>query len=186
MFGRARIPSASQVITLPQDPRRREPFPPSLSGRVIRVPVVNARGAGEAQQVHARLLFLPDDVHRTLAPRDPAQGEWFSEQGPEIEIDIPGNDRPRYIDVALVLDGPYPYVYEWTDRSRAANLEGYGVKAVPVDVEITVTGSGLGGTAPRLTRTLRIECRSSQIRADWLDAGSDEVTNYVPWSAERI
>jgi len=67
-------------------------------------------------QVHARLLFMPDDVHRTFAPKYPAQGEWFSETGPEIEIDLAGNGRPRLLDVALILDGEYPNVFEWTAR----------------------------------------------------------------------
>ena len=98
-------------------------------------------------QVHARLLFMPDDVHRTIAPMYPAQGEWFSETGPEIEIDLAGNGRPRLLDVALILDGEYPNVFEWTAHSRAAGLNGYESKSNQVGVEIEIMGSG---TTPRL------------------------------------
>jgi hypothetical protein len=59
-FGRAEIPETFQLIRVP-----REGGGPSvnLSGRIIRVPVTNAQGAGEAARVHARLRFLPDDTH---------------------------------------------------------------------------------------------------------------------------
>jgi hypothetical protein len=105
--------------------------------------------AQEPSNRHADPTSMPENV----PPRNP----WIDLVHTQLPaalcqelIDIPGNNHPRYID-ALVLDGLYPHVYEWTDPSRAANLEGYGVKADPVDGEIGVTGSGLGGTAPRLT-----------------------------------
>jgi hypothetical protein len=180
-FGRAEIPERSQRLDLLD--KRGRPF--TLTGRVIRVPVMNAQSAGDAHRVRARLRFLPDDTHRSFAPRDDAQGEWMRIQGgPEIEITtLPGNGRPRLLDVAVVIEGEYPNVYEWTTRSRAAALAGYAIKANPVTVEIEVMGGGPEPTAPHLKRRLNIDIRSGQLRADWLDASDDEATNWVAWSS---
>jgi hypothetical protein len=67
----------------PVVPRHSQPIPiestssvgsPSWRGRVIRVPVINAQGAGEANRVHARLSFLPGEHDARLAPRYPGSG----------------------------------------------------------------------------------------------------------------
>jgi hypothetical protein len=151
-------------------------------GRVIRVPVTNERGAGEARQVHARLTFLPDDPDGQFSPRHPAQGEWFSEHGPEIQVDLPGNGRPRLIDVLMVHDGEYPHAYEWTEHSRAAALHGYAIKTNRVTIEIEVMGSGAGPNSPYLRDTLIIELeRGHMIRAAWASAPAHEATNWVAW-----
>lgn len=179
-FGRADLPTRSQMIVVGGPAVARS----AGWGRVIRVPVTNAHGAGEAIQVHARLRFLPDRKpgDRMFAP-DETQGEWAPSG--EVEINLPGNGRPRLLDVALVLDAPYPNIYEWTSRSRAAYLDGYEIKAQPIEVEIEVLGSGAGASAPRLMDTLRIDCREGQLVADWASAGADEPTNWVARAAER-
>lgn len=150
-FGRAVLPTGSQPIGV-DNPDLGGITQDTGRGRIIRVPVINARGAGVAKQVHARLTFLPDDVHRTFAPRDPAQGEWYGEQGPEIEIDLPGNGRPRMVDVLFVRDGEYPHAYEWTIHSRSAGLRGYAIKANPVTIDVEV----MAAVPDRIPRTSRI------------------------------
>jgi hypothetical protein len=182
-FGRAVIPERSESLyrlALDEQGRRRL-HNPALKGRVIRVPVTNQQGAEEARRVHARLNFLPDDTDGSFSPRHPAQGEW-ADTG-ETEIDLPGNGHPRLLDIVLVRDGPYPHAFEWTKHSRAAGLNGYEIKARPFDVEVEVMGSGPGPTAPHLRDTLRIDCRDNHmIVADWVSAGPDEPTNWVPWT----
>jgi hypothetical protein len=148
-------------------------------GRLIRVPVTNAQGVDTARHVHAQLKFLPNDMHRSFAPTHPTRGEWFSDHGPETEINLPGNGAARLLDVVVVLDRDYPHAYEWTAHSRAAGLVGYEIKAVPFDVEVLIMGSA---DTPTLRRTLQVECRRGHmIRADWLDKTVDEPTNWVPW-----
>ena len=127
-FGRAMIPTHSQAIVLFPPASRVEPRQLGL-GRIIRVPVVNAQGSGDANRVHAQLTFLPDDRTGLYSPRHPAQGEWSSDPGTEGEIHLPGNGRMRLLDVIVVLDGQYPYAHEWTAASRAASLRGYAIKA---------------------------------------------------------
>lgn len=172
-FGRAAIPSQSQkIVVLDSRGAPRE----IGRGRVIRVPVINAIGGGVAFQVHARLTFMPADQTGAISPRDPAQGEWLDE--PRPEIDMPGNGRPHMLDVAVVLDGEYPHVYEWTAHSRAAGLAGYAIKASPVDVKIVVMGSA--ANQPHLCDVLQIELHQGILRADWVSRSADEATNWVP------
>ena len=62
------------------------------NGRVIRVPVTNAQGAGEAKNVHARLRFV-DHWGKTLDrmySSQESEAEWFGHAGPEVEIALPG------------------------------------------------------------------------------------------------
>ncbi|HEX8086557.1 MAG TPA: hypothetical protein VF529_19880 [Solirubrobacteraceae bacterium] len=174
-FGRAQIPSHSQAIHLPDDEGRPIRWP--RNGRVVRVPVTNAHGAGLARQVHARLNFVPDDRDGSFSPREIAQGEWLD--GADAEFDLPGNGRPRLLDVVLVLDGAYPQAHEWTQHSRAARLAGYAISAVPFDVAIEVLATDEEGAPIQLSDTLRIEISQGMIRADWLSAGTDEPTNWV-------
>jgi hypothetical protein len=179
-FGRAILPRQSQLLSLVEPDGREVRY----SGRIIRVPVVNAQGAPTAPQVHARLTFLPDDRDGSFSP-DEAQAEWFNESGPpEVEVDLPGNGRPRLIDVAAVLDGDYPNVYEWTGHSRAAGLIGYGVKAGSVPVLVKVLGAGRG--EPSLRNTLNIDLRDGLLIADWLQRSVDEATNLVPWGGRPL
>lgn len=182
-FGKAMLPAHSQRIVVSD--RGGELFERSF-GRVIRVPVTNAQGAGEAKQVHARLRFEAQGrpLDRQFAP-PPAQGEWFSEAGPEIEIALPGNGRPRLLDVVVVLDGEYPNGHEWTIHSRAAGLVGYAISAQPFDVVVDVMGSGDGPNAPYLSDTLRIDCRQGMLRADWVSTIGNEATNWVAWNPVR-
>ena len=172
-FGRAEIPRQSQRLPLPQEvlTQRR--------GRIIRVPVTNAQGAGEARQVHARLTFTTGSDLDDMVVPSPTQGEWSGEGEPEIEINLPGNGRARLLDIVMVRDGSYPYAHEWTRQSRATGLMGYELQATPFDVEIEVMGSGPGPNAPVLKDTLRVRCGEQKIVADWLSAGPDESTNYV-------
>jgi hypothetical protein len=175
-FGRAVLPRQSQDIVFGEGRGVR------YSGRVIRVPVINAQGAGLAERVHARLRFLPGE--RGFGPEQ-AQAEWFNEHGPpQIEVDLPGNGRGRLLDVVVVLYGDYPNVYEWTEHSRAAALRGYGIMATPIDIEIVVMGAGAGPLSPRLAGLLRVALRENMLIADWVAGGPDDDpggTNYAVW-----
>lgn len=145
-------------------------------GRMIRVPVRNAQGAGEAKDVHASLRF--GDADPLIYP-EPARGEWVGEPDPELTISLPGNGAERLLDVVVVLDKEYPQAYEWTRHSRAAGLIQSGIKATPFKVEIKVMGSG---PTPVLEDTLEVDIqRGATIRADWASAGWEEATNLVPW-----
>ena len=179
-FGKAIIPKQSQLITLPTIPG---PPVELARGRVIRVPVLNARGAGEAKQVHARLRFTTGrgEADSMFVPAA-TQGEWQGDgPEPELEITLAGNGRPRLLDVVVVLEGEYPHAYEWTTGSRYAGLNGYAIKATPFEVEIEVMGSG-ANDAPYLHDTLQIECAPKHlIRADWQSRDLNEGTNWVAW-----
>lgn len=179
-FDRAVIPERSEPIHvfLPEMGGQPKSIGP---GRVIRVPVVNAHGAGEAKEVHARLTFLPDDRDGQFSPRHPAQGEWLGESGPEVVIDLPGNGRPRMINVVVVLDGQYPHAHEWTTASRQAALRGYAIEANPIQVDIEVMGRGSGPNLPDLRGRLSIRLDKGIIAADWASAGPHEATNWVAW-----
>lgn len=100
----------------------------------------------------------------------------------ETQIDLPGNGHPRHLDVAAILDGDYPHVFEWTRRSRAAGLNGYAVWARPVRVNVTVLGSDR--TTPHLVEDLEIECLPKHmIKVDWLgpSRNPDDGDNWVAW-----
>ena len=179
-FGKAMIPTQSHPIALVPPEVRGEPRQLGL-GRVARVPVVNAQGAGDATHVHAQLRFQPADREGLYSPRHPAQGEWFNESGSEVELDLPGNGRPHLLDVVVVLNGQYPYAYEWTAASRRAVLRGYAIKANSIEVDIEVMGSGSEPHLPRLQDRLIIRLDPGTIVADWASAGADEATNWVAW-----
>jgi hypothetical protein len=127
---------------------------------------------------------MPDDVHRSFAPRHPAEAEWFDAH--DAEITLPGNGRPRLLDVVVVLDRPYPHAFEWTQHSRAAGLAGYAIKAVPFDVKVEVFGMDARGEPLSLSDMLTVECRDGMIRADWAGRSVDQATNWVPWTGENI
>lgn len=183
-YGEAILPARSQPIHvfLPEMGGQ----PKSVgTGRVIRIPVSNERGAGEATQVHARLTFLPDDRDGSFSPRHAAQAEWATEHGTEVEITIPGNGRPYLLDVLLVKDGEYPHAFEWTTASRHAALRDYAIKTNRVEVDVEVMGSGPEATAPYLRDTLIVELEHGHmIRAAWRNAPPDQATNWVSWSKE--
>jgi hypothetical protein len=180
-FGRPDLPQHTQPIYLTGADGKQHKI---ANGRVIRVPVTNAQGAGEAKNVHARLRFVDHwgkTLDRMYSPQE-SEAEWFGHAGPEVEIALPGNGRPRLIDVVVVLNWDYPYAYEWTGRSRAALLRGYGIKATPFRVEVTVMGSTPGAV---LQETLEIEIRPKHmIKADWLGPSRkpDHGTTWVPWT----
>jgi hypothetical protein len=157
-FGEPVLPDVSQQISVPGWIGR---------GRVVRVPVTNAFGSADARRVHARLVF-EQTPGASAHPPEPTQADWFGEQGPEIEIDLPGNGRSREIDIAVVLEGRRDDVYEWTTGSRAASLRGYAIHPRPFDVEIEVMGTG-GPTGPRINRTIRIDVQGGLIAAWWSD-----------------
>jgi hypothetical protein len=123
-FGRPEIPRTSQEIRVYGPDGKLWPL--GRRGRVIRVPVVNAPGAGEAGQVHARLRFTDagGGFDRMYMPAE-TQGRWSGEPEPGEVIDLPGNGRPRLLDVVLILDGEYPNAFEWTTQSLSAGLNGY-------------------------------------------------------------
>jgi hypothetical protein len=110
-----------------------------------------------------------------------AQGEWFGESGPEVEIDIPGNGRPRLLDILVVLDGNYPHAHKWTTASRHAALRAYAIKANPIEVEIEVMAAGGTSSSPRLHNRLVIGLYDGKISADWTDQTADEASNWIPW-----
>jgi hypothetical protein len=157
-IGRAHLPREAQFGAI-------EGFSIDRPARLIQVPVTNGQGAGEATAVHAELTFMPDEIHRTFAPRDPAVGEWIADGGPVTRIDLPGNGQVHLLNVAVVFNDGYPCIYEWTRRSRDANLHGYGMWSNGVDVDIAVRAAG--PSAPSITRRLRIEVINGLIHADW-------------------
>ena len=183
-FGRPHIPEHPQPIFLSTPIGEQHRI---ANGRVIQVPVTNAQGAGEAKNVHARLRFVDmqgKTEDRMFAPQE-TEAEWFGHHGPEVEIDLPGSGRQRLIDVVVVLNWDYPHAYVWTNRSRAAMLHGYGIKAVPFRVEVTVMGSNPGAV---LQDTLEVECRPrSMIKADWIgpSRNPEQGDTWVPWSYPR-
>lgn len=176
-FGRAEIPQHSVVYDLHMGDS--EPF--QERGRVIRVPVMNAQGAGEARQVHARLTFLPDDPSGAFSPVQSIQGEWEGSDGIETEVNLPGNGSPRYLAVIFVRDGPYPHGFAWTEASRAVGLAGYGIATDRIDIKVEIMASG--PMKPVVSDTLTVECRArSMLIADWTDIG-DLGTNHVGWKS---
>jgi hypothetical protein len=181
-FGRPEIPSTSQVIKVSD---RQGQLWPTRPGRVIRVPVINAQGAGEAKQVHARLRFTDASGRSDRAFMPPeTQGRWSGEEEPGEVVDLPGNGRPRLLDVVVILDGAYPHAFEWTTQSRYAGLNGYAINANPFRIEVDVMGAGNGGEAPRLTEVLEVDCRpKSMLKADWLGPSRvpDQGDTWVAW-----
>lgn len=182
-IGKAILPKESQTIELPLPGGETTKF----LGRVIRVPVINARGAADAENVHARLTFLVGGkVDRQFGPT-PTTAQWFSERGDtEFEVNLPANGRPRLIDVVLITDRPYPHAHEWTIHSRAALLRGYEVMSDRFRVKIDVEGNGVGALAPSLSRTLEIECGQGMLKANWLDRDPDEGTHWVGWGGKNM
>lgn len=172
-FGRAHISQRSQPLGL--DANLMPAFEPF--GRIIRVPVTNARGAVSAEAVAARLDFLPDDRQGSFSPRDPIVGEWDGSP-PQERIEIPGNGQPHLLNVAVVTHGPYPFVYPWSRHTREAHLNGYGVSSSPIDIEITVSSGGAGERAQSISDTLQVDVRDGILRADWR-SHVDEATNWV-------
>jgi hypothetical protein len=182
-FGRPEIPKTSQVMRVYD--RQGQLWPLGRLGRVIRVPVVNAPGAGEARQVHARLRFMDAGGRFDSAfMPGPTQGRWSGEEEPGEVIDLAGNGQRRLLDVAVILDGDYPHAFEWTTQSLYAGLDGYEIKTDRFQVEVEVIGAGDGGDVPRLRDTLEIECRAkSMLKADWLGPSRqpDQGDTWVRW-----
>jgi hypothetical protein len=182
-FGQAILPRASQLIELPTGGDRMM----SLIGRVIRVPVTNALGAGDAEKLHARIKFMTGSRNDGQFVPPPCQAEWFNERGEiEVEVDLPGNGRPRLIDAVLILDRPYPHAHEWTVHSRAALLRGYAIESDRFQVEITVEAKGAGELAPSLTQTLEVECGQGMLKANWSERHPDEATHLVGWNGQNM
>lgn len=179
-FGRAEIPKHSTIYNFPIGNGEEL----AEHGRVIRVPVSNAQGAPEAKQVHARLKFLPDEPHGPWAPRESIRGEWDGPDGPQVEINLPGNGMPRYLDVIFIRDRPYPHGFVWTQQSRAAVLRGYEIVTDGIPIEIEVLASG--PTKPRVLDVLTVTCHAgSMITADWSNRG-DEGTNLQQWNGSNL
>jgi hypothetical protein len=177
-FGKPVIQRQSQPM--PIHPTSGSQFPP-WAGRVIRVPVINGQGAGEARRVHGLLTFMPGLRDARSAPTHPVQAEWSEEGEGVVELDMPGNGRPCLLDVAVVVAGEYPHVHQWTRASRGAGLRGYAILARPVTVDIEVMTSGSAGLHDRLT----ISVDSGILSADWASRNPDEATNWVPWDSLR-
>lgn len=130
-----------------------------------------------ARRVHAQLRFMPDDPYDDLWPT-PTQGEW--EGCTEPEIDLPGSGAAHMLNVALVSER-YPYVYEWTPRSRAGGVKGYTIAAEPAMIEVIVSGENV----EPLSDTLRIDVRPGSlgtIAADWMSMLGEVSTNMRPWA----
>jgi serine/threonine protein kinase len=177
-FGKARIGRWQSIVV--QDDAGNAVQAGTGTGRIIRVPVTNAQGAGEARDVHATLTFGDSDSQ--FYPPS-TQGEWVGESGPELMVNLPGNGGERLIDAVLVLDREYPHAFEWTRHSRAAGLRDSAIMATPFDVRIKVAGSG---ATPILENVLEIEIRRGHlIRADWKDRGVEDATNLAWWRGSR-
>ena len=172
-FGRPEIPGHSE--RLPGLPEPWALLADPITGRIIRIPVANARGAGEAKDVHARLTFMPDESGRDMwAPTHPIRGEWDTQNGPADSVTLPGNGGSAYLSAVVLVDGDYPQGAAWTEQSRRVGMEGYFVKARPFRIQIEIMGSGPGAAAPYLSDTLEVECDYGRlIRADWLGPSRD-------------
>lgn len=177
-FGKPVIPRQSQLI--PVHPTSGAEFPPS-AGRVIRVPVINERGTGEARRVHAVLRFMPDVQDARIAPPHLVQAEWSEGGEGVVELDMSGNGRPCLLDVAVVVAGEHPHVHQWTHASRRAGLRGYAILANPVTVDIDVMTTG----SARLHDRITIRVDSGMLSADWASRNPSEGTNWVPWDSRR-
>ena len=160
-FGRGHLPREPQFGAI-------EGFPVRRPGRLIQIPVINAQGAGEAVAVHAELNFMPDDRDGSFSPREPAQGEWVTDGAPATRINLPGNGQAHLLNLAVVFSDGYPCIYEWTKRSRDAQLNGYGMWSNGVDVEVVVRAAG--PSALSLRDTLKIEVLDGLIHANWQGA----------------
>jgi hypothetical protein len=161
-FGVPEIPKASTVFSLPLG--NGDSF--QEVGRVIRVPIINAQGAAEARQVHARIKYLPDEQQSPFAPNESIRGEWDGPKGPAVELDLPGNGMPCYLDVIFIRDRPYPHGFVWTKQSRQAGLRGHEIVTDGIPIEIEVAASG--PTKPRLKDILTVTCHpGSRITATW-------------------
>jgi hypothetical protein len=179
-FGRVEIPKASMIYQFSLG--NGEDI--GISGRVIRVPISNAHGAEEARKVHARMKFLPDEPHGSFAPKESIRGEWDGTDGPVVEVDLPGNGMPRYLDVIFIRDRPYPHGFVWTRQSREAALRGHEIvtDGIPIEIEIAASGP----TKPRLFDTLTVTCHAgSRITADWTNRG-DQGTNMQQWKGSNL
>lgn len=166
-IGRAHLPREAQFGSV-------EGFPIDRPARLIQVPVTNAQGAEQATEVFAELTFMPDDRQGSWSPREAATGEWVGDGQLATRITMPGNGQPHLLNVALVFNGGYPCIYEWTRRSRDANLHGYGMWSNGVDVDIAVRAAG--PSVPSISRTLRIEVIDGLIHANWK---GDSRSNWV-------
>jgi hypothetical protein len=150
------------------------------TGRMLRVPVVNGPGAGEARRVHARLHFGSSRTgggDREYFPK-PTSAEW-PEFGHDVEVDLPGNGLPRHINVVMLVRNNWPPAFAWTQESQEADLVGYGIWSNSFYVRIEVLG--VGPQEP-LTDTLQIRWSNHDVWADWLSGlGSDHGTNAAYW-----
>jgi hypothetical protein len=175
-FGRAVIPPKSQPYKLSWGDG--ESF--LEHGRVIRVPIQNGAGAENALAVQARLTFQPKDIHSSFSPKHPVVGEWDEPNGPSVEIELPGNDSPRYLNVIFIRDRPYPHGFVWTRESRGAGLSGFAIASNRIEIDLEITAAG--PMRPVLTDTLIVECRPRQMLvADWASRNGNEEGNNVEW-----
>lgn len=163
-FGQAHIPREAQYRSV-------EGFPLDRPARLIQVPVTNAQGAGEATEVYAELIWMPDDWQGSWSPRGAAPGEWVVDGGVTTRTRMPGNGQAHLLNVALVFNRGYPCIYEWTHRSRDAQLHGYGMWSNGVEVNIIVRAAG--PSSPGIERILQIEVLSGLIHAHWKGAERD-------------
>jgi hypothetical protein len=167
-LGRAYLPKQPQYGSV-------EGFSLDHPARLIQVPVVNSQGAGEAVAVHAELNFMPGDRDGQFSPRHPARGEWADDGARPTQVNLPGNGQVYLLNVALVFNDGYPCIYEWTRRSRDANLHGYGMWTTGANVEVVIRAAG--PSAPCVRRTLKIEVIEGLIHANWDGTGR---SNWVP------
>jgi hypothetical protein len=172
-LGTVHIPRHSQRVELGDD------VWDAVTGRVLRVPVVNAAGCETAKSVQALLTFMPDDTTGQWSPRDPAPAEWDTEPA-VTALDIPGNGQPQLFDVAFVLDAEHVCVHQWTRHSREAKLHGYGIAGRGV-IRVEVRGEGQGATTPSITDTLHIEALDGLLNAQWESEGLGTRRNWAPW-----
>jgi hypothetical protein len=177
-FGVAEIPRRTRKVWT-SDLRR-----VAMRGRIIKVPVTNALGAGEALHVNARLHFLSGNQTNDYEPIT-TQGEWSLDGDRDrygVAITLVGNGQPHFLAVTMVLDRDYPHAHEWTARSRAALLDGYGIEADEFDVTVEVQGIDANGNPVQIFDTLRIACRPGDvIKADWMSTLGNVATNLVVW-----
>jgi hypothetical protein len=88
-------------------------------GRVVRIPVVNAQGAGDAVGVHATLRFTDAEGNPEM---DDQPGRW-RDQPDKPEITIPGNGREYELDLFVRFsEDPNGCCYVWNNESVVAGV----------------------------------------------------------------
>lgn len=123
---------------------------PLGSGRVIRVPVVNAQGSDDAEAVHAALTFSGAKGFRLVQP-----GRWRDSR--DAEVTIPGKGRAYELDLYVQLsDSLGQQCYVWNNESLAAGVrrDQFRIEPFSFSVQVAVRGKQTTATADKTWRVM--------------------------------